>query len=126
MHLSAMLSLVTDPVVLIRSETVPETLLNDAHRLSLIQVEYDRIVSGATLLAMASHAIVGADKRVILSEIAELIVGGRSDFETIITTELCEKLDASRMLVEPGERTKALRLMLSGVNNKDDAVRQLM
>lgn len=121
-----MLSLVTDPVVLVRSETVPETLLFDTHRLSLIQHEHDRIVSGVTFLAIASHAINGGDKRKVLSEIAELIVGGRSDFETIITVDLCQKLDASHMLIEPVERAKVLKLILSGINNKDDAVRRLM
>jgi len=55
-HTFAMLALVEEQVPL-KSETCPETLLFDVHRLSLLQREFQYIVTAATMLVTATHGV---------------------------------------------------------------------
>jgi hypothetical protein len=55
-HSAAMLALVADPAPL-TPERCPETLLFDVHRLSLLQREFQCVVTSATMLVTATHGI---------------------------------------------------------------------
>jgi hypothetical protein len=55
-HSAAMLALVADPTPL-TPERCPETLLFDVHRLSLLQREFQRVVTSATMLVTAAHGV---------------------------------------------------------------------
>ena len=55
-HSAAMLSLVADQTK-IREDVCPETLLMDVHRLSILQREFQYIVTAVTMLVTATHGI---------------------------------------------------------------------
>ena len=55
-HSAAMLSLVADQTT-IKADMCPETLLFDVHRLSILQREFQYIVTAVTMLVTATHSI---------------------------------------------------------------------
>jgi hypothetical protein len=126
-HAAAMLSLVTNPTP-VKSDTIPETLLFDVGRVSLLQGEFDRIVGCATVLTMATHAVIGSDKSPskeklqVMSDLVDLIkAGGVFD-----STEFCRSLDSAGVLTNAAARDKFLKTLALSVENKGDPVRQLM
>ena len=108
---------------------VPETLLLDTGRLSLLQREYERIVVGATVLVVANHSIVGSNRqpsqetRSVLTDLASMVVSADLDN---VTADFSRKLDAAGVLTDPAARGKLLSALSSGIANKKDGVRQLM
>ncbi len=93
-------------------ETVPETLLFDVHRLDAMQLEYRRIVDGATTLVAAHHALVGdgvatAEQRASLDAIAEVVVAALP-LDECLAQHVPSAADRGRIL------------------NPSDAVRRLM
>ena len=125
LHMTAMLSLVSDPVARINSDTVPETLLFDVRRLYNLQCEFDYIVSGITVLVVANHGIAEAhpseEKRALMAELVALVEAGQVDYETIIGTNVAERI--STLIADPDRVLRALR---SSINDKSFAVRKLM
>jgi hypothetical protein len=131
LHITAMLSLVSDPVARISNDSVPETLLLDVRRLVRLQFEFDRLVSGVALIVVANHAIIGAEvhpsqeKRALMAELGTLVEAGQLDFDTIIGTNVSERLKAI-IPVDP-DYERVLRALRSSVNDKtNNTVRNLM
>ena len=84
-HVAAMLSLVVDATPL------PETLLLDAHRLFHLRNEYNYIVSGSSVLVIASQALAG--RQGILDEFTKVIVGATEVDITSVLASLDHLLD---------------------------------
>lgn len=127
LHTACMLSLVTDSAP-VKLEETPETLLFDVCRLSLIQLEYNRLVDSSLALTMANHAIIGSDKapsnekRQVISDLNKfLAAGNRFD-----ATEFCTSLDSAGVLTDAAVRAKFLKTVALSTENKADPVRQLM
>lgn len=123
-HTLAMFTAIADPIT---HETVPETLLCDVIRLSVIQRKFNHIVDGATMLLSAAQAVNGSGDRAggVLADLAKMVVVEDPDFESI-TTSFCEKLDAATLLTNPAARAKLLNTLSSSIGNKNDAVRGLV
>jgi hypothetical protein len=107
---------------------VPETLLFDVHRLAVAQVEFRRIVDGATVLVSARHAILAATgplqaKRDAVNSLATALVAiqGPGDYETV-RTDLCRELDTAGVSVD---RAQLVAAFATGLDPAD-SVRQLM
>lgn len=130
LHTTAIFSLVTDLESTITPETIPETLIFDAHRLLQIQHEYNCIVDRATVLTIATHHIIGSDKtpsaekrKVIADLVHRMVVVTGEVFDPV---ELCRDLDLAGLLTDEASRGKLLKALTLSAEKKDDAVRQLM
>ena len=115
-HMTSMFYLISQ-LQPIKTETMPETLLLDAHRLSQLQNQFNSIVDNATALTIAAHHIIGNDKKT---------PGGENVVVVFDATELCSSLDSEGVLVDKASRDKLLKALALSVGNKEDAVRQLM
>jgi hypothetical protein len=129
-HLAAMLSLVSDPDAAVCHHTVPETLLFDVRRLSLLRDEFDRVTCGVTLLVMANHAINDGDqakKRAFMAELTALVaVDGPVDLASVVAVDLPRMLSGAGLLLDSAERVRVLEVLARGVTDRNDHVRQLM
>jgi hypothetical protein len=127
-HTLTIFTIIADPVV-VTAETVPETLIFDVGRLSVIQRKFSHIVDGATMLLSAAQAVNGSGDRAlvgsVLADLAEMLVADDPDFDSIIVS-FCEKLDAVDLLTNPSVRAKLLNTLSSAIGNKNDAVRGLV
>ena len=134
-HAAAMLSLVTDSAAVdITADTIPETLLFDVHRLSLLQHEFHRIVGCATVLTIATHAIIGSDKAPSLEKqllISELVRCVSSSEEVFDANEFFNNNSSAAngdgvLTIDAVTKDKLLKALALSTGNKDDPVRQLM
>ncbi len=129
---AAMLSLVTDSAAVdITADTIPETLLFDVHRLSLLQHEFNCIVGCATVLTIATHAIIGSDKAQSLEKqllISKLVCRVSSSEEVFDTTEFFSSAanGGGVLTIDAVAKEKLLKALALSTGNKDDPVRQLM
>lgn len=131
-HLTAMVSLIVDTNA-IKQENVPETLLFDVNRISILQRDFHAIVDGITVLTTATHAIVssgGGDqhcKQQVLANLAATIAADSCNgFDVhFMMGKLGVAMDSFGILKDQEARGKVLRV-LTGCVKKDDAVRQLM
>jgi hypothetical protein len=122
LHMTAMLSLVSDPVERISDTTVPETLLFDVRRLSRLQFEFDRIVSGASIVVAANHTVPSP---AFVAELGALVAEGQPDFDAIIGTNVAERLNT--LVPDANERRRVLGDLRSMVADKtNNAVRNVM
>lgn len=126
-HTSALVSLFAG-LADVAEAVVPETLLFDVHRLAVAQVEFRRIVDGATVLVSARHAILAATgplqaKRDAVNSLATALVAiqGPGDYETV-RTDLCRGLDTAGVSVD---RAQLVAAFATGLDPAD-SVRQLM
>jgi hypothetical protein len=134
-HMTSMFYLISQ-LQPIKTETMPETLLLDAHRLSQLQNQFNSIVDNATALTIAAHHIIGNDKKTpsagkrnVMADLVSRMVatgGGENVVVVFDATELCSSLDSEGVLVDKASRDKLLKALALSVGNKEDAVRQLM
>ena len=145
-HTAAMLSLVattttTDSVLEITADTIPETLLFDVHRLSLLQHEFNRIVCCATMLTIATHTIIGSDvapsleKQLLISDLVHIVFVSSSSNSNSSSEEVFDAIfkrcsefsnDEDDVLTTIDAKDKLLKALSAGNNNEDDPVRLLM
>jgi hypothetical protein len=131
-HLTAMVSLIVDTNA-VKQESVPETLLFDVNRISILQRDFHAIVDGITVLTTATHAIVSSGsgdplgKQQVLANLAASIAADSCNgFDVhFIMGKLGVAMDSFGILKDQEARGKVLRALTSCVK-KDDAVRQLM
>lgn len=129
LHTVGMLSLVVRKSA-ITVDTAPETLLFDVARLDFMQKEYIGIVSTATGLIIAKHAILGREKRLSPEKIQflkdlEPLLSDCSDF-CKTSSQIRQNLDSSNLLDNPEERGKFLRELEAGLDHQTNAVWRLM
>lgn len=128
-----MLALITDETD-VNADKVPETLFFDAGHLRIIQLQFDHIVIGATMLTTIEHEIKRNERNAppekktlidkMLSDTANMIICG-TGFEEI-TKSLRAKLDEIHCLMDPTERSKIFTTLGRQINHKEDAVRRLL
>lgn len=133
LHSAAMLALVTSETDL-NVDKPPETLLLDIGHLRGIQLNFEHIVKGATMLTTAEHEIKKKNKDAspemkmlidkMLTDTANQIID-KASFEDILKC-LQEKSDEIGCLVDPTERSNVFTTLERQINRKDDAVRRLL
>eukprot|EP00291_Cryptomonas_curvata_P026192 CAMPEP_0172174800 /NCGR_PEP_ID=MMETSP1050-20130122/13871_1 /TAXON_ID=233186 /ORGANISM="Cryptomonas curvata, Strain CCAP979/52" /LENGTH=643 /DNA_ID=CAMNT_0012846827 /DNA_START=422 /DNA_END=2354 /DNA_ORIENTATION=- len=126
-HTVAMLALVAETAPL-KSETCPETLLFDVHRLSLLQREFQYLVTSATMLVTATHGVTStkniADTEVLAS-ISDLFVSDSKSEIDVDQTVMDIGKALERTSMSPESRSKLTRA-LTQCAAPSDAVHQLL
>jgi hypothetical protein len=133
LHTAGILSLVTNDAPM-SIKNVPETLLFDVGHLRSIQMQFDRIVSGATFLTMAEHEMMRSEKKAspekhalikqLLSQVADLIINNE-EFDTI-SEKFAQKLDMIEVLTDEVKRANVIETIKKSINHKEDHVRGLL
>ena len=131
-HSVAMLSLVVDSEPL-NENTVPETLLFDTARLSLMRREFERAVNGSSALVYASQYILAGPtapsiaQRQVIADLTKLIVAGDScdlDMPALIVS-LDHLLDDATLLMDTPRRLRLHENLKNGLKPQDP-VRRLI
>eukprot|EP00291_Cryptomonas_curvata_P028949 CAMPEP_0172213412 /NCGR_PEP_ID=MMETSP1050-20130122/37578_1 /TAXON_ID=233186 /ORGANISM="Cryptomonas curvata, Strain CCAP979/52" /LENGTH=610 /DNA_ID=CAMNT_0012894241 /DNA_START=380 /DNA_END=2212 /DNA_ORIENTATION=+ len=131
-HSAAMLALVADPAPL-RADRCPETLLFDVHRLSLLQREFQRVVTSATMLVTATHGISAArnlnpaEISSVLTSVKELFTSDtNTDTELDVAQTVAHIMRAVERSSIASESRSALARALTQCAAPSDAVHQLL
>ena len=136
-HTHALASLIFGPVI--RAENVPETLLFDIRRISLLQERATYIAIGCAMIVMVQHKFESMKREnkaihsktqinfldSVLDDIKSLIRESTvsvADF----TATLCEKLDTIHELTNSTERAMFINSLSAAIGDPNDAVRKLM
>ena len=120
-HSAAVLHLVADSGT-VKADVVSETLLFDVHRLSMLQREYQVLVTASTMLITAAHSLVKNDAPVV-ARIAEL-------FAPMQEIDLEPTIEAVAVVLKPSslspDAQQSLLRALTQCSSPTDAVHQLL
>ena len=125
-HSAAMLSIVAEDVT-VKADICPETLLFDVHRLGELQREFQNIVTSATMIITASHALTttkNSEDLAVLSKISDILSSETKEIDLEGTVNKI-KVELSQSSLSENNRNAALRAILQCAS-PTDAVHCLM
>jgi hypothetical protein len=134
-HTHALTSLIFGSAI--RVENVPETLLFDVRRISLLQERATYIAIGCAMIVMVQHKFESMKREnsnsknqigfldAVLDDIKSLIKESTVSFADFTAT-LCEKLDTIHELTSSTERAVFVNSLSAAIGDPNDAVRKLM
>lgn len=123
-HLSAMLSLVMDPVR-ISKQTIPETLLMDVRHLLILQFQFDYIVKNTVLLVMANQAIQSPRRNNdALNSALTSRMCSEIEFEDIIMEVFRKRL--VREMDDADARDQLVKSISSAAADRNNRIRRFM